>query len=144
MAKLKIKSRDFQRSAVYAWEFKQFPRMKSGGMTLDECKALAERMWGKRMHVADGRGRRNACAFIYDPMPKIALPKWARTKEVVAHEVAHWLVKRTSKGAPAHGGIFVGHYLTLLAEHCGYDRDELVRSATAAGLRVLLPERAAA
>ena len=129
-------ARDFQRSKVYAWEFKQFPQMKSGGMTLDECKALAARMWGARVIVKDGRGRRNACAFTSAPRAKIALPRWARTKEVVAHEVAHLL---NDSGA-AHGGIFMGEFITLLAEHCGHDKAALTESATGFGLRVIFSD----
>jgi hypothetical protein len=141
---MKTTSRDFQRGAVYKWEDKQFPNMKKGGMTLEACRALAGKMWGAAVHVKDGRGCRNALAYTSRRRATIGLPLWARTPEVVAHEVAHWMVKRTDKGAPAHGGIFVGHYITLLADHCGYDRQVLEQSARAFGLRVLLPEEKAA
>jgi putative metallohydrolase (TIGR04338 family) len=129
--------RDFQRSKVYAWEYKQFPKMKSGGMTLDECKALAAKLYGARVLVKDGRGRRNACAFTSKRLPAIALPKWARTPEVVAHEVAHWLAKGQG---PAHGGFFLGHYIAILAEHLGHDKAALTESARAFGLRVIETE----
>lgn len=133
-------ARDFQRTKVYTWEFMQFPKMKSGGLSLDQCKALAATMYGSHVTVRDGRGRRRACAFPSLRHATIALPVWARTPEIVAHEVAHLVAARRKDATSAHGGIFMGEYLTLLASHCGQDREALAHSAREFGLRVILPD----
>lgn len=142
--KPKTRSRDFQRSAVYAWERVAFPNIDAGCMQLDACVELARMMYGAWVIVQDGRGRRRGCARLGRRLPTISMPRATRTPAYLAHEVAHLLVKKHNRGAPAHGGHFMGHYLTLVAEYLGYDRSVLVASAQAAGLRVLLPDRMAA
>ena len=67
----------------------------------------------------------------------IALPRWARNKEVIAHEVAHWLAFRECKSLSGHGGVFMGYYLKLLHLHCGYDLEVITQSAKDFGLRVI-------
>jgi hypothetical protein len=134
-------SRDFQRSAVYAWERKQFPNIYAGNMELAACVEMAHMMYGAWVSVEDGRGRRRGCARTSRRRPTISLPRVARSPEYLAHEIAHLIVERDDRGAPSHGGIFMGHYLTLLSKWYGYDRATLVKSAQEAGLRVLLPNR---
>jgi hypothetical protein len=132
--------RDFQRSKVYEWEAKHlsmlFVTEGCVGLTLDECQDLAKRMYGCKVRVKDGRGSRSARAHTGRRLPSIGLPRNTRTREMIAHEVAHWIVKRVAKGAPSHGGIFMAEYITLLAEHCGYVKETLIKSAIDCGLRV--------
>lgn len=127
--------RDMQRSKLYKWERTMFPAMHTGCMTLDECKELAAKLYGARVLVKDGRGCRKALAYTSKRLPTIGLPKWARNPQVIAHEVAHWVAK--GQGA-AHGGFFLGAYITLLANHLGHDKTTLVESARAFGLRVII------
>lgn len=117
---MKKTTRDSQRSACYAWEKKvgeDFPEAKRI-MTLDECKALVERVWddyhpGKKPpHVKDGRGTRKARGSRWE----INLPQWARYPLIVLHEVAHSL----QEIQPWHGLEFARlvmdlwcHYLDL-------------------------------
>jgi hypothetical protein len=108
-------SRDFQRSAVYAWERKQFPNIYAGNMELAACVEMAHMMYGAWVSVEDGRGRRRGCARTSRRRPTISLPRFARSPEYLAHEIAHLIVERDDRGAPSHGGIFMGHYLTLLS-----------------------------
>jgi hypothetical protein len=105
------KQRDFQRSKVYAWERQMFPQMHTENLNLYECKLTASNLYGKRVKVKDGRGRRNACAFARG-YPTIALPKWARNEVVICHEVAHLLHRFDD--TPWHGARFMRSYIELL------------------------------
>ena len=126
--------RDFQRSKVYSWERIVMPDSFHEKLTLDECRELARVMYGKRVIVKDGRGRRKAFAF-HKRTPTIALPKWARNKETVAHEVAHLITNKRDQGS-GHGGIFMKNFIVLLDEHCDEDGDDLIQGALNYGLRV--------
>lgn len=126
--------RDSQRSKLYAWE-KEFhgKALHTEELSLADAKLFAAKMYGARVKVKDGRGRRRACAY-ESRYPTIALPKWARNHWVIAHEVAH--LKLRGKDYPAHGATFVKTMLELLAEHCGKDFDQLKQSALDYGLKV--------
>lgn len=130
------KDRDTQRSKVYAWERELFGNAFCEQLSLDECKALAAEMYGKRVVVRDGRGTRRALAYTDRRLPTIGLPKWARNPYVVAHEVAHLIASREGYDS-GHGGRFVGIYIDLMARFCGEDRDALTESAKEHGLRVI-------
>jgi hypothetical protein len=125
-------ARDFQRSKVYAWEHETFPKNEEK-FTLIECHELAAKLYGARVKVKDGRGRRMACSYIRR-YPTIALPKWARNEIVIAHEVAH-LFFRNDLTIPAHGALWMCKYLELLGR-LGLDEDRLRQSAVAYGLKV--------
>jgi hypothetical protein len=124
------RERDTQRSKVYAWERSEFGWDKEV-MSLEQCQALA-RSIRPGVWAGDGCGRRAACAVPQENV--IKLPKWARTKWVVLHEVAH-LIAWDGRRA-AHGREFMAEYLDLLATHYKRDKDLLWASALAAGLRV--------
>lgn len=130
------RSRDYQRGAVYEWEDEQFSKMKLGGMSLEECKTLAADMMGRNVNVEDGRGRRRAGARVAKRIPTINLPRWARTREVIAHEIAHLQNYKHGKSNAAHGGYFMWFYLKLLAGFCEQSFEQLRESAESHGLRV--------
>lgn len=137
--------RDNQRSRVYAWE-RAFA--KSIGVdfyapdfkTLEECEAFALPIWRKERgrvglagQVAPGVerpawGQRAALAH-HDH--RITLPRWARSRWVILHELAHRLTPRDE----AHGPRFVGVLIGLLARHVDHDADALMRMADAHGVR---------
>jgi len=112
--------KDYQRSKVYNSESNE--AYLNEALTLDECEKLANKMykyglryvkWSqpfKELTIADGRGRKHAGAYY----SKIALPKWARNKLVVAHEVAHTLCPKDEK----HRERFVFIYLVLVKRFC--------------------------
>ena len=118
-------ARDFQRSKVYAWENETFPHIREEQWTLSQCEAFAKQLYGARVKIKDGRGRRSACAH-HRRYPTISLPKWARNKWVVAHEVAH-LKTRHDLSIPAHGAIFMGVYLGFLRTCTGVDYTECAK-----------------
>lgn len=134
------RERDAQRSKVYQWEFDTFrddleKRNTPDFLTLSECRALAADLYGKQVVVKDGRGRRNACA--YDRrLPTIALPTWARTPWVIAHEVAHLNMNLIDRDLPGHGSLFMRENVRLLAR-VGVDTERaLWQSAKDYGLKV--------
>lgn len=122
--------RDFQRSKVYSWERTRYNFREA--LSLGECKQLATQLYGKRVKVKDGRGRRGACAY-WDRYPTIAIPRPLRCPEVVAHEVAHLMFRNTE--VPWHGALWLKEYIKLLG--CiGYDTFDLKQDARAYGLKV--------
>ena len=108
--------RDQQRQRVYDAE-RRVPSSPIGTGSMNEVTEFAASVvgsawWRKRcgvrvVHVKDGRGRVNACAY----GNTIKLPRWARSKMVVLHELAH--VLNDSGGAP-HGREFAAAFLALV------------------------------
>jgi len=104
--------RDSQRGAIYAWENQvkeKFPHCNDK-MDLAECGDLICKVWSDYFPdkipptLKDGRGRRHASGSRWT----IKLPKWARSKLIVLHEIAHSL----QLNQPWHGREFA----TLLKE----------------------------
>lgn len=126
------KPRDFQRSRVYKWERQEFG-WDTEMISLSECQRIinAEADW-LGIEVNDGRGCRNALAKI--TRNQIGLPKWARKRWVVLHEIAHFLA-HDSRWA-AHGSQFMQEYIRLLGKHYRRDLETLRDSAIGFGLRV--------
>lgn len=133
--------RDTQRSRVYAWEntikgYRANPDFK----TLDECQSFLAPIWraergryglAKMVCPAIERpawGQRRAIAHADH---RITLPLWARHATIILHEAAH----RLTPADPGHGPRFVGVMIGLLARHLGYDANELMASADAAGVK---------
>lgn len=136
-----MKVRDSQRSKLYRSEdFLRFAVEPL--MSLAECQSFTDRViawaqtytppakgfpkrimyWGKPEHVnvTDGRGRRMAAACGHT----IKLPRWARHKWIILHEIAHTLQTED----PSHGRQFAAIYLDLVSRWMGKD--------TAAALRL--------
>lgn len=62
--------------------------------------------------IGHGQGARRAfCA-----PSRIVLPKWARQKWVILHELAHWMTRRE---LPHHGELFLRVYLRLVNKYMG-------------------------
>ena len=126
------KPRDFQRSRVYKWERQEFD-WDTDMLSLCECQRIinAEAGW-LEIEVSDGRGCRKALAKL--SRNQIGLPKWARKRWVVLHEIAHFLAHDTRWAA--HGNQFMQEYLSLLSKHYKRDFNSLRNSAADFGLRV--------
>lgn len=148
-----MRDRDNQRSKVYKWENVAIwnligePKVDqhwhrgrlittvTGGWTLDECQRFINKVWRAHLRrrgyasdrfspprVKDGRGTRIARGgSLY-----INLPKWARWRGVVIHELAHSMQPR---GTAPHGPEYVAVFIDLLARHAGLSRRELRRTA---------------
>lgn len=135
--------RDSQRSAVYAWEravCRDFgeglaaagdggvPRLDPREeLSLPECQKLVDLVWREYRPlsvtrppaVRDGRGRRRG----WSGWGRIELPRFARRRYYVLHEVAHAL---GPVGAP-HGPHFARLLLELLVRYAGVDRSRARR-----------------
>lgn len=108
--------RDQQRSKVYKWEQTTFGSAHhTEELSLKECERIARRVQAayvlshRRLRVCDGRGFRRAVAY----PDSIYLPKWARNRVVLLHELAHWMLKQVGT-CDSHGPIFVRTFLELL------------------------------
>lgn len=135
--------RDFQRSAVYAWERAAARRfgfeMYAEIMSLDEIEAFMKRVWPKeRGRYGLARHRRPDLRRVHWGQRKalshsgaISLPKWARNPWVILHEMAHELTK-----GDAHGPRFVGVLVGLASRWMGLDPDELLMHAEEHGVKV--------
>lgn len=126
------KVRDYQRTKVYKWERLEFD-WDTEKLTLDQCQAICDK-YAPQMNlmVADGRGRRKACANI--TRQQVCLPNWARKAWVVLHEIAHHLAYHPTHAD--HGHEYMIEYVQLLAEHYNRDLEVLRDSAVGFGLRV--------
>lgn len=125
--------RDSQRSAVYKWEravVRSHVEAQPAGakprydllatMELQDCEALVAEVFRDYRAiqslpvVRDGRGARYARGSLY----LISLPRWARTRPIVLHEIAHAL----EPAGPSHGPCFARLLLDLLCRYAGVDK----------------------
>lgn len=126
------KVRDYQRAKCYKWENLEFG-WDTEMLTLDQCQFLCQK-YAPHMNltVADGRGRRKACAKIRSQ--QVCLPKWARRAWIVLHEIAHHLAYHPNHAD--HGHQYMMEFVQLLAKHYNRDLEALRDSAVGFGLRV--------
>ena len=140
------KLRDNQRSRVYAWERACLRELAATSIgraefdTLQQCIEFAEPIWRKergRLGLARQRppaierpawGQRRALAH-FDH--RITLPRWARSRWVILHELAH----RLTPGDEAHGARFVGVLMGLASRWLDYDAGELMALADRHGVK---------
>ena len=143
-----MRTRDSQRSAVYAWENAAIPRHaaydRRVSKGLEDVEPFVRRVWlsergryGLAKHpvpeVKGGAGHARGNAY------GLKLPPWARrSPAVILHEIAHGLDKRSGYGAGRsgwHGPRFVGILIGLLARHLGLDAEALMAQADERGVR---------
>lgn len=114
--------RDNQRRKVYkAEKFFCFPNPRPEPMSLDECYDFAKMVLDdvgcyKALIIKDGRGCRSAWADWYTSRVMLTLPKFARNKRIILHELAHCLVDNTYQ---AHGPEFCRVYFELVKRFYG-------------------------
>lgn len=138
--------RDNQRSRVYAWERAASLRLKGRTLyigeyeTLEECEAFMAPIWrAERGRVGLAKssaptlarklwGQRKATA---SELHVIKLPKWARSRWVILHEMAHRLTPEDE----AHGPRFVGVLIGLAARWLEYDASQLMALADEMGVK---------
>lgn len=155
-------ARDKQVSKVYAWERAAGIVVEAAGwrsqthsisyghgtsrvsyrvdgapaLSLTACQVLICRVWwdygrdpSRAPRVKDGR-RTTWARATWDN--RINLPRWARTRGVVLHEIAHAL----GHYPEAHGPQFVRLFIELLARYTSRTVPELRRSAREHGVKV--------
>jgi putative metallohydrolase (TIGR04338 family) len=135
-------TRDSQRSRVYRWERAAVAREHWQPVfeTVGDAQAWADAVWRRergRMGLAGvrapdferpHRGQRHALAYTWGH--RITLPRWARSRWVVLHELAHLLAPHS----PAHGPRFVGALIGLGSRWLDLDAQQLMRSADEHGV----------
>lgn len=141
--------RDSQRSRVYAWEKRAVKEL--GGcdftspdfLTLAECQLFVDTVWQKEQSRLKPtkksiplivRPARHQSRAIAHQNHTISLPKWARSKWIILHELAHHLNRGSSQQA-SHGPRFVGILLGLAARWLDYRVDQLLALAVEAGVK---------
>jgi putative metallohydrolase (TIGR04338 family) len=81
-------------------------------------RVTRSRWWRCRLprgvRVKDGRGTRIARGGWGTGRPTVNLPRWARTRLVILHELAHVLTSRPGREVAAHGPEFAKTYLELV------------------------------
>ena len=106
--------------------------------TVPQVQAFVDRVVGsawwkkrssiRRIVVKDGRGSSWARASRSDwfGVPEVSIPKWARSRRVVLHELSHHL---TPWEAEAHGAQFASNLIDLVRRFMSAeDADRLVES----------------
>jgi len=136
-------TRDVQRSRVYSWERQAVApqHWRPCFESLEAAQAWAQQVWRSergRLGLAGvkapqvlrpHRGQRRALAYPVAHM--ITLPRWARSRWVVLHELAHLL----TPGEAAHGPRFVGALIGLGARWLDLDAQALMRAADESGVK---------
>ena len=125
-----------QAGRLYAAE--EMSGIKYGeALTLQECQKFVDKIVSRKyviekygiqakrpIVVLDGRGRRKACATIYYGKRAIKLPKWARGKYVILHEVAHHLTN-----LDGHKAEFASCLLDLVRHFLGKESADALQGA---------------
>jgi hypothetical protein len=140
--------RDTQRSKVYAWDQKIYPKNPKM-LTLIECQQLVDELCGiysvKASTVTDGRSRTRGC---WSPRNnQIRMPRWTRHTNYMIHEIAHAIVGQWQRvehigNDPAdgvHGPTFMRVYIDLLAKYgeaISLSASDLAKNAKDTGLKV--------
>lgn len=139
------KPRDSQRSKLYAAEREAFPEMDTTPeyTTNDECKAYVDKVLGRavvKRHYPrlvergvevrrPNMGQRRALAHAglsWDGQYVISLPRWARSRTVILHELAH---QATRFQGAAHGWQFAAAYLKLVRTMLGVEAEAKLKAA---------------
>jgi putative metallohydrolase (TIGR04338 family) len=125
-----------QAGRLYAAE--EMSGIKYGdSMTLKECQKFVDKVLSRKyiiekygiqaqrpILVLDGRGRRKACATFQHGRRVIKLPRWARGKYVILHEVAHHLTDLNG-----HRAEFASCLLDLVRHFMGKDSADALQGA---------------
>jgi len=125
-----------QAGRLYAAE--ELSGIKYGeALTLKECQKFVDKIIARKyvidkygiqaqrpILVLDGRGRRKACATFYYGKRAIKLPKWARGKYVILHEVAHHLTN-----LDGHKAEFASCLLDLVRHFLGKESADALQGA---------------
>lgn len=134
------RERDSQRSKVYAAEGEALGRLKTDYTSVAECQAYLDKVtssaWFKRHYgtgysitVQSGAGYRRATSY-GGKRGRIQLPRWARKRWVIIHEVAHNVTKaKHGESIAAHGWQFAGIYLTLVTHYLGKEDGDRLKVA---------------
>lgn len=144
-----MRARDAQRQAVYDWERSLRPWLRPDSealrpLSLDECRELIQHVWRSYFgraavpQVKDGRG----CSWARGSHKAIVLPRWARHRLIVLHEVAHailWQDPDTRRTA-AHGPLFVRLVIELWHTHYVMHRDATEKLAREFPKRILIAD----
>ena len=129
-----------QAKLLYCWETNVFTERSTQELTLDECRDLIQNIWSKQLcltapvpSVLDGRGSIDARTT----GSSIHLPRWARNKPIVIHELAHFVTDLFDvQSSIDHSSKYVQVYLTLLGSNTRYKYTALRTSARKYGLTV--------
>lgn len=137
--------RDNQRSRVYAWERAACRALLGQSLhepdylDLQSCQAYAAPIWraergrlglAKVLPPQIERPSWGQTSALAHSDHRITLPRWARSRWVILHEMAHRLTPRDE----AHGARFVGVLIGMLSRHCDLDATELMRTADEHGV----------
>lgn len=129
-----------QAKLLYCWEANVFSERGSQELTLSECQVLVQNIWNQQLClnvpppvIRDGRGSQDARTT----ETAIHLPRWARNKPIVIHELSHSVTDLFDEPSSIdHSSKFIQVYLTLLGRNTRYKYTALRASARKYGLSV--------
>jgi hypothetical protein len=132
--------RDSQRQRLYDWEGRELQTFarQVDSLTDEQITTLVERVFlAANCKAPLPRIRVKNCSTGYGCKEYITIPRWARSFPYYAiHEATHAVLHNEWHYGAAHGPHFVRRYLGFLAAVLGYDFEQLVISAQAAGIQI--------
>lgn len=137
-----MRPRDMQKERVYRAE-RSLPShdRQLGDGSMATCKTFIDGVtrspwWTKRCRVTavrirDGRGT----TIARGGWGSVNLPRWARTRLVILHELAHVLTTNTTDETAWHGPEFAANFLALVRRFAPEDADALLAAFRAQRVR---------
>jgi len=134
------KIRDYQKSAVYAWE-NSFPKENRWFGSIEECREVGEDICSdlgiKAPAISLGPPSLKNYSY-YNRWKGIVFARDMLSMGTLVHEMAHHVVQEEQPRLreATHGPVFVGTLAGMLARYCGADIEEVLAKADAAGLHL--------
>jgi hypothetical protein len=133
-------SRDYQRSACYAWEDRYVHRKDTGTVPFDKAQSIVDYVWAKsgltyppKIRVLAPRARRFEARAT---RLHIEISRTGTRSTVLLHEIAHSMTSDAiDEQRHHHGPRFVGVFMRLLCDHIStFSLEALMESAAQEGV----------
>jgi hypothetical protein len=134
-------SRDYQRSACYAWEARHVHSKDASNIPFEQAQFIVNYVWAKAGLTYPPQVRllgKNATRFNAEATRIwIKIPEAGIRTTVLLHEIAHSMTSSAAddQRCDHHGPRFVGVFMKLLADHIStFGIDVLMQTAKAEGV----------
>lgn len=134
------RKRDAQRDKVYRWEGRFYKNR--GHMSEEDIHKLC-------IDIAARFHRKFDCLRVSfrETTHSFQRGYWevnfnadGRTRDVVVHEMAHWLTTHAYKNPTAHGPEYVGIFMLMLEQYCGQRLTDMINHALSMNIKFVFPE----
>lgn len=137
------KPKDSQRQKLYDWEH-QFYQKNNSVMNDNDIKRFMLNIQEDFCHI----NRREIILTFHERggcyqrgLSEINIANYGRNRDVIIHEMAHWVVSNIHKRQVAgHGPEFVGVFMLMLEYYQGVCLTDMINAALKANLKFVFPE----